>query len=61
MKRRQRGAPGADRILGKTPANLACVIHLALLNARIIHVRCDPVDICFSCFSPFITGRQPSH
>jgi hypothetical protein len=46
-------APGALRITDKMPANFAYVglIHLALPNARIIHVCRDPVDTCLSCFS----------
>ena len=45
-------APAAERITNKTPANFAVLglIRLALPNARIIHVRRDPLDTCFSCF-----------
>jgi Flp pilus assembly protein TadD len=54
-------APGADRITDKMPANFRFVglIHLALPNARIIHVRRDPIDTCLSCFSIQFTGHQP--
>lgn len=51
-----------ERIVDKLPGNfqLAGLIHLALPNARIIHVRRDPVDTCFSCFSlPFAFDHQP--
>jgi tetratricopeptide (TPR) repeat protein len=53
-------APAAGRIVNKMPLNFKYVglIHLALPNARIIHVRRDPVDICFSCFSLLFTGDQ---
>jgi Flp pilus assembly protein TadD len=46
-------APAADRITDKMPENFRYLglIHLALPNARIIHVRRDPVDTCLSCFS----------
>ncbi len=53
-------APTADRIVNKLPLNFKYVglIHLALPDARIIHVRRDPVDTCFSCFSLLFTGDQ---
>jgi tetratricopeptide (TPR) repeat protein len=46
-------APKARRITDKLPANFRHLglIHLALPNARIIHVRRDPMDTCFSCYS----------
>ena len=46
-------APEAKRIVDKMPANfhLAGFIHLMLPKARIIHVRRDPLDTCFSCYS----------
>jgi hypothetical protein len=38
------------------------LIHLALPNARIIHVRRDPVDTCMSCFSTlFASGHEYSY
>jgi tetratricopeptide (TPR) repeat protein len=54
-------APTAERITDKMPSNFwfAGLIHLALPNARIIHVRRDPVDACLSCFSKIFTGDQP--
>jgi tetratricopeptide (TPR) repeat protein len=53
-------APTAERIVNKLPLNFKYVglIHLALPDARIIHVRRDPVDTCFSCFSLLFTGDQ---
>jgi tetratricopeptide (TPR) repeat protein len=50
----------AERIVNKLPLNFKYVglIHLALPDARIIHVRRDPVDTCFSCFSLLFTGDQ---
>src|SRR5436190_21855497 len=38
---------------------MAGLIHLALPNARIIHIRRDPVDTCFSCYSLMFSGNQP--
>src|SRR5262249_17355176 len=54
-------APAADRITDKLPGNFRLVglIHLALPNARIIHVRRHALDTCLSCFSKLFTGRQP--
>jgi tetratricopeptide (TPR) repeat protein len=54
-------APGAARITDKMPGNFAYagLIHLALPNARIIHVRRDPIDTCLSCFSILFAGGQP--
>ncbi len=52
-------APQARRIVDKLPANFRHLglIHLALPGARIIHVRRDPVDTCFSCYSKlFMNG-----
>lgn len=41
------------RMTDKLPANFlfAGLIHLMLPNARIIHVRRDPLDTCFSCYT----------
>ncbi len=46
-------APGAARITDKLPANFRHLglIHLALPSARIIHIRRDARDTCFSCYS----------
>ena len=54
-------APGAKRITDKMPANFALVgfIHLALPDARIIHVRRSPIDTCVSCFSTLFTVGHP--
>ncbi len=52
-------APGAKRITDKQPYNFLYVglIHLALPAARIIHVRRDPLDTCFSCYSLMFAGN----
>lgn len=54
-------APEARRITDKLPANflLAGLIHLALPEARLIHVRRDPVDTCWSCYATLFTAGQP--
>ena len=46
-------APLADRVTDKLPANfsVAGLIHLALPNAHIVHVRREPMDTCFSCYT----------
>lgn len=46
-------APSAKRITDKLPANFRLIglIHLALPNARIIHVCRDPIDTCFSIYT----------
>jgi tetratricopeptide (TPR) repeat protein len=51
--------PPATRMTDKMPANFwfAGLIHLALPNARIIHMRRDPVDTCLSNFSTLFTGN----
>ena len=53
-------AAAAERITDKMTANFRLVglIHLALPGARIIHVRRDPADTCFSCFSKLFAGEQ---
>jgi tetratricopeptide (TPR) repeat protein len=54
-------APDAPCIVDKMPLNFIFVglIHLALPNARIIHIRRDPLDTCVSCYSLLFTGSQP--
>jgi tetratricopeptide (TPR) repeat protein len=54
-------APWAGRITDKMPGNFpfAGLIHLALPNARIIHMRRDPIDTCLSCFSILFAQGQP--
>lgn len=46
-------APNAKRIVDKLPANFRHLglLHLALPNARIIQMRRDARDTCFSCYS----------
>jgi tetratricopeptide (TPR) repeat protein len=57
-------APQAKRVVDKLPANFRHLglIHLALPNARIIHMRRDPLDTCFSCYSKlFLSGLNFSY
>src|SRR5262249_31836267 len=51
-------APDAARITDKMPGNyiLAGLIHLVFPNARMIHVRRDPADTCWSCFTHQFAG-----
>src|SRR5206468_10485808 len=53
-------APDAERVADKMPWNFhfAGLIHLTMPNARIIHVRRDPVDTCLSCFSILFEGNS---
>jgi len=51
--------PGeALRFTDKMPANFRFLglIHLTLPGARIVHVRRDPLDTCFSCYSKLFGG-----
>ncbi|MGH7113365.1 MAG: sulfotransferase [Stellaceae bacterium] len=52
---------GAARIVNKMPTNFrfAGLIATALPNARIVHVRRDPVDTCLSCLSKIFRGDLP--
>jgi tetratricopeptide (TPR) repeat protein len=56
-------APAAARITDKMPSNFLFVglIHLALPQARIIHVRRDPLDTCFSCYANFFQDAPQTH
>ncbi|SDP78638.1 tetratricopeptide repeat-containing sulfotransferase family protein [Desulforhopalus singaporensis] len=55
--------PQADRITDKMPANfnLIGLIHLILPNARIIHVRRNPVDTCLSAFTILFNKKTQHH
>ncbi|HEY3781157.1 MAG TPA: sulfotransferase [Fimbriimonadaceae bacterium] len=46
-------APGFERVTDKMPGNyhFAGLIHLAMPNARIIHMRRSPVDTCLSIWA----------
>lgn len=49
----KRHSPGSLRVTDKMPHNflLTGLIHVMLPNARIIHVRRNPLDTCLSCFT----------
>ncbi len=53
-------APGSKHITDKMPANFFAVplIHLAMPNAKIIHVNRNPVDTCVSCFTRLFNRKQ---
>ena len=58
----KRRAPDALRITDKMPANFQLVglIHLALPNAKIVHIRRNPLDTCLSNFTKnFAHSNQP--
>lgn len=50
----------AKHITDKMPANFNCVglIHLMLPNAKIVHVKRNPVDICLSGFTRLFNKSQ---
>ncbi len=57
----ERSCPDAPRIVDKTPTNSDYLgfMHSVLPNARIIHMRRDPIDTCLSCyFQHFSTGMR---
>ncbi|MGO9235569.1 MAG: tetratricopeptide repeat protein [Methylocella sp.] len=56
-------APSAARIVDKLPDNFLRIglIRLALPEARIVHIRRDPVDTCLSCFSKLFAGVPYSY
>jgi hypothetical protein len=60
VTRLQRRAPGMRHITDKMPSNFYAVglIHLMLPNARIIHVKRNPVDTCLSCFTQPFSSEQ---
>lgn len=53
-------APNARRITDKMPANFLGVgmIHLMLPNAKIVHVRRNPIDTCVSAFTRLFNKSQ---
>jgi tetratricopeptide (TPR) repeat protein len=53
-------AQSCERVTDKMPSNyyFAGLIHLALPNAKIIHIVRDPVDTCVSCFSKLFASEQ---
>jgi tetratricopeptide (TPR) repeat protein len=53
-------APNAKRITDKMPVNylLMGLIPLILPNAKIIHVKRNPIDTCLSCFTRLFNRHQ---
>jgi hypothetical protein len=60
VRRLRARAPAAAHVTDKTPSSVYFVglIHLALPNAKIVHVMRDPVDTCLSCYSRLFTHEQ---
>jgi tetratricopeptide (TPR) repeat protein len=60
VERIRKRAPQSARIANKEVGNFRYVglIHLALPGARILHVRRDPMDTCFSCYSHLFVGAR---
>ena len=50
--------PGAAHIVDKLPTNFHFIglIHLALPNAKIVHLKRNAIDTCVSCFSKMFTA-----
>ena len=57
----QTRSPDAQRVIDKMPANLMNlgIIHAALPNARIIHLRRNPVDTCLSIYFQIFSNAHP--
>lgn len=51
----------SDRVVDKMPENFRYLglIVAALPNARIVHIRRDPLDTCLSCFMHLFNAWQP--
>jgi tetratricopeptide (TPR) repeat protein len=60
VARLRRYSTTAAHITDKMPSNFCFIglIHLALPNARIVHVTRDPLDTCLSCFSRLFSAEQ---
>jgi hypothetical protein len=60
VARLRKRAPGAKHITDKMPANYMALglIPLLLPNAKIIHVKRNPVDTCVSCFTRLFNRHQ---
>lgn len=56
----RRHAPEAQRITDKMPQNFLALglIHLMMPNAKIIHVKRNPVDTCLSCFTKAFSNKN---
>ena len=56
----QERSPDAKHITDKMPANFYCIglIHLMLPNAKIVHVKRNPLDTCLSGFSRLFNKSQ---
>ena len=60
IRRLRRHDPAARHITDKMPANYLAMglMPLMLPNARIIHVRRNPIDTCVSCFTRLFNRHQ---
>lgn len=60
VARLRKRAPQAKRITDKMPANYLALglIPLLLPNAKIVHVKRNPVDTCVSCFTRLFNRHQ---
>ncbi len=53
-------AEGRPHVVDKMPSNfLLCgLIRIVLPDAKIIHSRRDPIDVCLSCYTKLFAGEQ---
>ncbi len=60
IKGLQERAPVSPRITDKMPANFNFLglIHLMLPNAKIVHVKRNPIDTCLSCYNKLFNRSQ---
>ncbi len=60
----EQASPGKEKVTEKTPQNYLILgqIHAAFPNARILHIRRNPVDTCLSIyFTAFMYGPEYAH
>lgn len=57
----QQAAPGARYVIDKLPANYQSIgmIHLLLPQAKVLHLRRDPMDVCFSIYRHHFQANEP--
>jgi tetratricopeptide (TPR) repeat protein len=57
----QQAAPGARYVIDKLPANYQSIgmIRLLLPQAKVLHLRRDPMDVCFSIYRHYFQASEP--
>ncbi|MFT5483407.1 MAG: tetratricopeptide (TPR) repeat protein [Halieaceae bacterium] len=61
LKQLQRAAPNSRYVIDKLPANYQSIgmIRLMLPQALIVHLRRDPMDVCFSIYRHYFQANEP--